>query len=297
MKVSIIGVGDMGIDVARHVHSAGFDTIAFDLNEERLKLVGDLSISVAKRMEDAVSSSEVHLIMVATDAQSETVTREIIRHGKKGSVVVILATNSPKTMVALSKECEAAGLGFVDAPVCFGRQGAKEGTLASLCGGSEADIAKIKPVVDSYSRKLHHVGPVGAGQVGKACNNMLHWAACIANYEVLALAKRYGLDAQRMRETLLECPGRNGTLQAWDDTRFTWHEKDMDLALDLAQDGDLPLPLFGQVDQLIKYFHADQVKALLYGAEAQYLGKPVKPLSPDEGGLGKPLRNSKSGMS
>lgn len=287
MKVSIIGVGDMGIDVARHVHTAGFDTIAFDLSEERLKLARELSIPVAKSMAEVVSEADVHLIMVATDAQSESVTRDIIKHGKKGSVVVILATNGPKTMVSLSKECEAAGFGFVDAPVCFGRQGAKEGTLASLCGGSDADIAKIKPIVDCYSRKLHHVGPVGAGQVGKACNNMLHWAACIANYEVLALAKRYGLDAQRMRETLLECPGRNGTLEAWDNTRFTWHEKDMDLALDLAQEGGLPLPLYGHIDQLIKFFHADQVKDLLYGTEAQYLGKPIKPLSPSEGGLGK----------
>ena len=286
MKVSIIGIGDMGIDIARHVGNAGFTMKAHDVSESRRALGKEQGLNVPGSIEEAVKGCDVHLVMVATDEQSETVTEQIIAHGDKGSVIVILATNSPKTMNVLGKRAEAAGFNFVDAPVCFGRKGAKDGTLASLCGGSAEIVEKITPVLDSYSRKVHHVGPIGAGQLGKACNNMLHWSACIANYEVLSLAKRYGVDAQRMRETLLECPGQNGTLKAWDDTRFTWHEKDMDLALELAQDGDLPLPLYGHVDQLIKFFHADQVKDLLYGEKAQYLGKPIIPMRPDEGGLG-----------
>ncbi len=286
MKVSMVGVGDMGIDVAGHVIRAGYEVSGFDISESQVKAARERDIPMADTIKDAVADADVHLVMVATDAQSASVTADILSHGKSGSVIVILATNGPKTMVELAKDARSAGFGFVDAPVCYGRQGAREGTLASVCGGSDADIATVTPVLDTYSRKVHHVGPVGAGQVAKACNNMLHWAHCIANYEVLALAKRYGLDAQRMRETLLECPGRNGTLENWDNTRFTWHEKDMDLALDLAQEGDLPLPLYGHVDQLIKYFHKDQVADLLYGETAQYLGKPIVPLSSDEGGLG-----------
>ena len=74
-----------------------------------------------------------------------------------------------------------------------------------------------------------------AGQLAKACNNLLHWAHCVSNYETLLLAKRFGIDAQRMREVLLECPAYNTTLKRWDTTRFTWQEKDMDLTMDLAQ--------------------------------------------------------------
>ena len=105
------------------------------------------------------------------------------------------------------------------------------------------------------------------------------------SFETLLIAKRYGLDAQRMREVLLQCPGANGTLQRWDTTRFTWQEKDMDLTLALAQKAGLMLPLAGQVDQLIKTLTAADVKALLYGPEAAYLGRVVKPLSSEEGGL------------
>lgn len=285
MKVSLLGVGDMGIDIARHVKNGGFDLIGFDISQQRIDGAKEIGVPATGDVREAVADADVHLVMVATDEQSETVTGQVLEHGKKGSVVVILATNHPNTMRRLSAECKAAGFDFVDAPVCFGRKGARDGTLASLCGGDAAVVKRITPVLDTYSRKVHHVGPVGAGQLGKACNNMLHWSSCIANYEVLSLAKRYGVDAQRMRETLLECPGQNGTLASWDDTRFTWHEKDMDLVLDLAQDGELPLPFYGHVDQLIKFFHKDQVSDLLYGKEWQYLGKPLKPMTAEEGGF------------
>jgi 3-hydroxyisobutyrate dehydrogenase len=168
----------------------------------------------------------------------------------------------------------------------YGAAGAKEGTLLSLCGGSEADVAFARPALMAYSRAVLHVGPVGAGQLAKTCNNLLHWVHCVANYETLLIAKRYGIDAQRMREVLLECPGTNGTLRRWDTTKFTWQEKDMDVTMDLAQEAGLVLPLAGQVDQLVKGLKADDVRALLYGPEARYLGVTVTPLSREEGGLG-----------
>jgi 3-hydroxyisobutyrate dehydrogenase len=108
---------------------------------------------------------------------------------------------------------------------------------------------------------------------------------CVANFEALLIAKRYGIDAQRMREVLLECPGTNGTLRRWDTTRFTWQEKDMDLTLDLAQKAGLVLPLAGQVDQIIKSLGPADVKALLYGEAATYLGRRVRAMTADEGGL------------
>jgi 3-hydroxyisobutyrate dehydrogenase-like beta-hydroxyacid dehydrogenase len=189
-------------------------------------------------------------------------------------------------MQALGGLCAARNLRFIDAPVVYGAAGAKEGTLLSLCGGSEADVAFARPALMAYSRTVLHVGPVGAGQLAKTCNNLLHWVHCVANYETLLLAKRYGIDAQRMRDVLLECPGTNGTLRRWDTTKFTWQEKDMDVTMDLAQEAGLVLPLAGQVDQLVKRLTAADVRALLYEPEARYLGLSVTPLSREEGGLG-----------
>ena len=196
------------------------------------------------------------------------------------------ATNYPRTMQYLAKLCESRGKRFVDAPVVYGASGAREGTLLSLCGGTEEDVERVRPVLMAYSRNVLRVGPVGAGQLAKACNNLLHWVHCVSNYETLLLAKRFGVDAQKMREVLLECPAFNLTLKRWDNTRFTWQEKDMDVTMDLAQEAGLSLPLAGQTDQLVKLLTAADVKALLYGEECDYLGRKIVPMSPEEGGLG-----------
>ena len=286
MKVAVIGLGAMGRPIAGHVAAAGHSVVGWDVDAQMRRQAETAGIALADSLAAAAKASEVRLVVVATDAQSQAVTRDILASGASGGTIVVLATNHPDTMKALAAEAAAKGVDFVDAPVCFGLQGAKEGNLASLCGGSADAIARVEPVLAAYSRTVHYVGAVGAGQLAKACNNMMHWAACVASYEVLLLAKRFGVDAQRMREILLECPARNTSLERWDTTRFTWHEKDMDLALDMAQQGQLALPLFGQVDQLVKRLGPDRVKDLLYGPEAEYLGLTVKPLSADEGGLG-----------
>lgn len=158
-----------------------------------------------------------------------------------------------------------------------------------MIGVGEMGFPMLGHLVDkgheTYAFDVEHVGPIGAGQLAKTCNNLLHWIHCVGNYEALALAKQYGIDAQRMREVLLKSPGDNGTLRRWDTTKFTWQEKDMDFVMELAQNGGLMLPLSGCVDQLIKKFHADDVKALLYGPEASYLGQKVKALPKAKGGL------------
>lgn len=189
--------------------------------------------------------------------------------------MAVAATNHPRTMIELAAECRVRGVGFVDAPVVYGLQGAKAGTLVSLCGGAAEDLEKLRPVLMSYSRSVEHIGAVGYGQLAKTCNNMMHWVACVANYEVLALARACGADAQAMREVLLKCPARNTTLERWDTTRFTWHEKDMDVALELSQEAGLALPLMGLVDQLVKRLGPDRVRELLHGDEAEYLGLPI----------------------
>ena len=130
------------------------------------------------------------------------------------ALIAIAATISPETMQELDKLAQSRGKRFVDAPVVYGASGAREGTLLSLCGGTEADIERARPALMAYSRDVLRVGPVGAGQLAKACNNLLHWVHCVANFETLLIAKRYGIDAQRMREVLLECPGLQRHAQA-----------------------------------------------------------------------------------
>ena len=286
MRVGVVGVGAMGLALAGHVKAAGYQVLATDIDPAARAAAVAQGLEVRETLEGLAPHIDAAIVVVATDAQSRSVVEGLLGAGlAEGALIAIAATNHPSTMIELEALCGARGVGLVDAPVVYGLQGAKQGKLGTLCGGAAEHVERLRPVLSAYSRFVEHVGGIGAGQLAKTCNNMLHWAACVANYEVLLLAKRYGVDAQRMREILLQCPGKNVTLERWDTTKFTWHEKDMDVALDLAQEGDLALPLFGQVDQLVKRLGPQQVKELLYGAAAEYLGQSVVPLKRGEGGL------------
>jgi len=276
MDVGFVGVGAMGSAMAGHVAAKGHAVIAFDADPAALTAAATSGVAAAGGLAQIAGGCDVVVLMVASDVQSRAVVGELLAAGPRpGQTLVIAATNHPKTMIELATDCAAHGAGFVDAPVCYGLQGAKQGNLVSLCGGEAEQVERVRPVLECYSRSVEHLGPVGTGQLGKTCNNMMHWAACVANYEVLALAKACGIDAQAMRETLLKCPARNTTLERWDTSKFTWHQKDMDVALELSQQAGLALPLFGAVDQLVKRLGPDQVKALLHEDQAEYLGQTI----------------------
>jgi 3-hydroxyisobutyrate dehydrogenase-like beta-hydroxyacid dehydrogenase len=281
MRVACIGAGVMGREIIRHLIVAGHDVSVFDIDPAVYPALDPAAVSVS-RIEGLAGRAELFLVIVATDEQTSEAVHQLLGSALgPDAVIAILATCHPETMPPLAAAAADHGVGFVDAPVCYGKQGAVDGNLVSLCGGDAKTIERVAPVMMAYSREVVHVGAVGSGQVAKTCNNMMHWAACVANFEVLFLAKSHGINAQHMREILLKCPARNTTLERWDTTNFTWHEKDLDVALDLAQHAGLTLPLFGQIDQLVKMLGPDKVKQLLYGNGASYLGQDL----PDRPGV------------
>jgi 3-hydroxyisobutyrate dehydrogenase-like beta-hydroxyacid dehydrogenase len=283
--IGIIGVGDMGLPMSGHMVAAGFDVIAYDVDRDRLAEAASAGARPAATLSELARDAQVVVACLRTDDQMESVAEELATLGHPGQLLVVAGTHSLDFMAQLGGIVKRGDMRLIDAPVVFGAAGARDGTLLSLCGGDAADVEQARPVMLSYSRGVEHVGPLGAGQLAKTCNNLLHWIHCVANFEALAIAKRYGIDAQRMREVLMKCPGDNGTLRSWDNTRFTWQEKDMDFVVELAQKGDLVLPLSGHVDQLIKTLSAADVASLLYEPECTYLGRRVAPLAKSDGGL------------
>lgn len=276
MEVGIIGFGAMGRAMAGHIAKSGsHKTTAFDVDPAQLAGAEDAGVEVRSSLAGLARSADLMIVMVATDAQALAVSAEILPAARAGAVIATASTLHPRTMHEIADQASPRGVGVIDAPVVFGLQGAKDGDLVSLCGGDAAHIEFARPALMCYSRALHHIGPLGHGQLAKAINNMLHWSACVANFEALSLAKCHGMDTQKLREVLYDCPSNSGTLRRWDTTRFTWPEKDMDIALEMAQEKGLTLPLFGQVDQLVKLLSADQIKGLLHGESTTYLGQKI----------------------
>lgn len=283
--IGIVGVGDMGLPMAGHMVTGGLEVLAYDVDSDRLAAAAENGAKAAAGLADVAEQADIVIACLRTDDQMHAVAEELVSRDHPDQLLVVAGTHSLEFMRRLARLVEPKGRKIIDAPVVFGALGAREGNLLSLCGGDEADVDRARPVLMTYSRGVEHVGPLGAGQIAKTCNNLLHWIHCVANFETLSIAKRYGLDPQRMREVLMKCPGDNGTLRRWESTRFTWQEKDMDFVVQLAQDAGLMLPLTGQVDQLVKTLTAADVAALLYGPECSYLGRPVTPLTQAHGGL------------
>ena len=232
--IGVIGVGDMGLPMSGHMVARGFDVVAYDV--DRIDWRPPRRAAPSRRLGCPKWPRCRHFRRLPAHRRSDGGRRRRTGpHGRPGQLIVVAGTHSLDFMQRMAGIAEPEGhCGSSMRPSYSARLGAREGNLLSLCGGEAADVERARPVMLSYSRGVEHVGPLGAGQLAKTCNNLLHWIHCVANFETLAIAKRYGVDAQRMREVLLKCPGDNGTLRRWDSTRFTWQEKDMDFVIELG---------------------------------------------------------------
>ncbi len=205
--IGMIGVGDMGLPMSGHMVSNGFEVVAYDVDAERLSAAAAGGATAAASLAEMSDKADIFVACLRTDDQMETVAEELVAHGKPGQLLVVAGTHSLDFMQRLAGILKPKEMRLIDAPVVFGALGAREGNLLSLCGGEEADVERARPVLMSYSRGVEHVGPLGAGQIAKTCNNLLHWIHSVANFEALAIAKRFGVDRTADARSASQVPG------------------------------------------------------------------------------------------
>jgi 3-hydroxyisobutyrate dehydrogenase len=139
----------------------------------------------------------------------------LINHIKAGALVIDSSTIDKATVVKVATGLLAKGINFIDAPVSGGVGGATAGTLSFMVGGSEADFATAKPVLDNMGKNIFLAGSHGAGQVAKVCNNMLLAILMSGTAEALQLGISNGLDPKVLSEIMLQSSGRNWTLEVY----------------------------------------------------------------------------------
>jgi 3-hydroxyisobutyrate dehydrogenase len=264
-RAGIIGLGAMGSALARHMVAKGLRVAGFDIDVDAMRCaVGD---GVASTLSPAAvgEGSQVVIVMVATDAQVE----DVIAHSglldrlAAGSVIGIASSCAPETCRNMEGKAIEKGIGVIDCPLVLGQEAADQGRLTSYVGGEEKFVACARPALAAFCRDIIHIGPVGSGQIAKTVNNMLLWAAMAANFEALTLARALGVDRARLIEALGHGSGTNWSLSRWGKSTGKWAEKDMDVALDLAQEAKVAAPLAGLVDQLMKSINQERMRALL----------------------------------
>lgn len=264
-NAGMIGLGAMGHPMAMHMVKKGFAVAGYDVSEEANARAKEVGIKVVGSPAEVGADAEVVVVMVATDKQVLDVVLEsgLADRLSKGSVICIASSCSPKTAQELEAACNAKGLGLLDTPVVLGQQAADEGRLTVFCGGKEDAFERAKPVLEAFGTTVMLVGSSGMGQLTKTCNNLLLWACMSANYETLTFAKKSGADVNKMIAALQHSSGANWSLSRWGKSTGKWAEKDMDVALDLAQGSKVPMPLAALVDQLMKGMNQEKMKSLM----------------------------------
>lgn len=264
-RTGMIGLGAMGFPMARHMAAKGFSVAGFDVAPAAMTRAESLGITLCGSPAEVGAHAEVVVVMVATDAQ----VNDVVAHSgmlaalPRGAVICIASSVAPDTCRRLAARAAEKGVGVLDTPVVLGQQAADEGRLTIYVGGEEPFVERARPALAAFGRQVIHVGGVGAGQIAKTLNNMLLWACMSANMEVLTLAKQLGCDVPRMIEALGQGSGANWSLARWGQGTGKWAEKDMDVALDVAQAAKVPVPLAALVDQLMKTINQERMKALL----------------------------------
>jgi len=264
-RAGVIGLGAMGLQMARHMAAKGFAVAGFDVVADAMKRAVEHGIESCASPAEVGGRADVVVVMVQSDAQVEEVVggSGLLDSLQAGSVVCIASSTAPTTCQRLAELAAERGVGVLDTPVVHGQRGADAGTLTVLAGGEERWLERARPALAAFTRHIIHVGPSGHGQIAKTVNNMLLWAAICANYEALTLAKELGADIPRLIEAMSYASGANAPLARWGKSTGKWAEKDMDVALELAQELKLSLPLSGLVDQLMKRIDQGKMKALL----------------------------------
>lgn len=204
MKTAWIGLGAMGWPMAGHLHHSGHLAAVWNRSNDKARAFATEHPGVGVADSPAALAADVELICICVSADEDLheVIAAMSNALRPGQVIVDHSTVAPSTARELAGELAQRQLSFIDAPVTGGVEGAINGQLAIMAGGDAAAIERLRPVLAGYTRVLHHLGPSGAGQSGKAVNQLMVAGIAEAVCESLALMKRLDLPHRAMLDIL-----------------------------------------------------------------------------------------------
>ncbi len=266
-SVGLIGAGRMGMPLVGHLARKGFSVSVYDVDGTKRAGVEARGARWVQSLGQLSEVSEVVLVCVGYDRELRDLLSSSGGLGTlpQGSIVAILSTVHPGTVVGLAKMAAERDVHVVDTTVCRGGKAADEGTLLSFVGGSPEVASRLKPVLSAYSSDVVHTGPVGTAQVAKAANNMIMWSCLVANHEALALAKRYGMDPEMLREALKLSSADNYVLRNWGVNTMAWAEDDMEIVQQMAAERGIGLPQAGVNREICRTLKPKRFKLDEYG--------------------------------
>ncbi|QTQ17186.1 2-hydroxy-3-oxopropionate reductase [Treponema parvum] len=286
MKIGFIGLGIMGKPMAKNLIKAGHELVICELKKETLEEFKALGAEVAANPAGVAKACSLFITMVPNSPQVRTVAlgeNGLIETAKPGSVLIDMSSIDPMESKAIGEELAKKGIEMMDAPVSGGEPKAIDGTLSIMCGGKKELFEKYKDLLSIMGSSVTHIGDLGAGNTCKLANQIIVACNIAALSEALMLAKKAGTDPEKVFEGIKGGLAGSTVMNAKTPMilahnykpgfRIELHIKDLTNALNAGHKVSSPLPLTGQVMEMMQALKADGFEKDDHSALAKYYEK------------------------
>jgi 2-hydroxy-3-oxopropionate reductase len=264
--VGFIGLGIMGRPMAKNLMDAGYELVVHNRSPEKAEeLAEEGNATAAGSPREVAEACHIVITMLPDSPDVEAVVAGedgVLEGIRDGALLVDMSTISPVVTEELSEKVRKQGASMLDAPVSGGDVGAIEGALSIMVGGSEEDFERARPLFDVMGKVATHVGPTGAGQVVKACNQIVVALTIEAVSEALVLGSKGGVAPEKLVEALSGGLAGSAVMEAKKEKFFSHdfepgfrielHHKDLGIALAAGREYSVALPVTAIVDQMLE---------------------------------------------
>ncbi|CAN5282523.1 2-hydroxy-3-oxopropionate reductase [soil metagenome] len=263
-KVGFVGLGIMGKPMAKNLMQSGYELVVHNRSPEKAEELAREGATAAESPKEVAGQSDIVITMLpdSPDVREALAGEGGVLEGiQEGALVVDMSTISPVVTEELAAAVGEKGASMLDAPVSGGDVGAIEGTLSIMAGGSEEDFERAKPLFEVMGKTVTHVGPTGAGQVTKACNQIVVALTIEAVSEALVLGSKGGVAPEKILDVLSGGMAGNKVMEAKREKflshtfdpgfRAELHHKDLGIALAAGREYGVALPVTAIVDQML----------------------------------------------
>ncbi|MBD2081243.1 2-hydroxy-3-oxopropionate reductase [Leptolyngbya sp. FACHB-17] len=263
-RIGFIGLGIMGKPMVQNLLKAGYPVTVFNRSPSPISELAAQGATPATSPKQVAEQSDVVITCLpdSPDVESVVLGQDGVLTGSRSGLLFIdMSTIAPATSKKIYTELQARGIQTLDAPVSGGDIGAQQGTLSIMVGGEKAAFDRALPVLQAMGKNIVHIGEAGAGQVTKACNQIVVAMTVQAVVEALTLAKKSGVDPAKVRDALLGGFAQSRVLEVHGQRildgsfqpgfKLDLHRKDMNIVLQTGREVGVPLLGSSQVTVLM----------------------------------------------
>ncbi|WP_455372871.1 NAD(P)-dependent oxidoreductase [Limibacillus halophilus] len=214
--MTFIGLGKMGLPMARRLQEAGFSPVGCDLSGEALAAFREAGGRASADLAEAADGAEIVITMLPDGAAVRSVLvgeGGVVGRMAPGGLVIDMSSSEPQGTRELESALADLGLSLLDAPVSGGVKKAVDGSLAIMAGGSPETLERARPLLEAMGSKIFLAGPIGAGHAMKALNNYVSSAGLAALCEALVIAREFGIEPGDAVDILNASTGRNNSTE------------------------------------------------------------------------------------